>query len=97
MAIQEKTKLRISYITSGISVILFLITPGIYIFDAGRLREKNDTLIIRVNSLELEHDTFKTEINETNTSTKIVNGKLDLLLSHFNIIAPKPEVDSTED
>lgn len=83
-------KLQISMILNAITIIGFLITIGTFIYSSGKKDARLEFLEKDNITLHMENTEIKKQLKDQNDVTITVNGKLDVLLDHFDLKPPKP-------
>ena len=79
-------KLNLSFLIVNIVTILaFVITVLTFVYTSGKKEQRIEQLESNYTELKQENIQLTKQLNDENTATSTVNGKLDLLLDHFNI------------
>jgi uncharacterized coiled-coil protein SlyX len=75
----------LSVLINIITIISFVVTVIIFVFNSGRKEERIVVLEKTVIEYKNKYETLKKEVNEQTKVVSDVNGKLDLLLEYFNL------------
>jgi uncharacterized coiled-coil protein SlyX len=75
----------LSVLINIITIISFVVTVIIFVFNSGRKEERIVVLEKTVIEYKDKYETLKKEVNEQTKVVSDVNGKLDLLLEYFNL------------